>query len=121
EGVARTRDLHAGFVVPRGFVLVGLVAAEDGFVGRRAERQVQRIVDAAETEALARLNVQGDSGRQLVAGDDARRDAVRRGFILAVVAVGKEAAGDEPAGFVKLVIARAGRHRETIGDVVARF
>ena len=52
------------------------MAAERHEVLRRAQRHVERIVDAAEAEALRDLGVEVRVFRQLVAGDDARREAV---------------------------------------------
>src|SRR6202007_80199 len=79
ERAAATGDLRlrADLVVPQRFVIPRVVAAEGSAVGRRTEREVERIVEAAEAEALRDLRVQARGVGELVAGHDARGDAVR--------------------------------------------
>ena len=118
EGYAADARLHAAFVVPQRLVVIVLVAAEDRPVLGRAQRDVQRVVHAAEAEALRGLGVEGDGVRRLVAEQEAWGEAVRRGLVGAVVAIGEQAARLELAGFAEVVVAAAGRRGQLAHRVV---
>src|SRR3546814_6148298 len=85
EGDSAELRLHPAFIVPQSFVVVARAAAEGLRVGSVryaavAERQVERIVDAAEAEALRRLGIEGDAVGDIVAEQQARRETGRRGL-----------------------------------------
>src|SRR5215217_7085962 len=81
EGEPALRIFDARFVVPQRLVFVSALAAEDLEVLWRAERHVQRIVDAAETEALGGLEVYAEIAIGFVARNEAGRDAIGLGFL----------------------------------------
>ena len=70
------RIFEAGFIVPERFVLVGLEPAKGGDVRPAAQRNVQRIVDAAEPETLGCLKVDAEVAVRLPAQDAARIEPV---------------------------------------------
>ena len=117
--VAAGARLDARLVVPQGLVVVVLEAAEDGLVFVRAQRVVQRIVDAAEAEALRGLGIEGHAVVELVAHQKARGDAVGGGLVHDVVVAGREqAALGDRALLVEVVVARAAGEGQAIGNVV---
>ncbi len=79
ERDAVLRIFDPSLIVPQRFVLVGRSRerAVDGLIGSAAERNVQRIVDAAETEALGDLDVDAEVAVRLPAERSARAEAVR--------------------------------------------
>src|SRR6476661_5882373 len=103
EGDAALRIFDAGFIVPERLILVGLEAAEGRKVARAAKRRVQRVVDAAETEALRDLRVDAEAVAGLPAHDPARREAARTGLVRAIVAVREDAARVEASFFMEVV------------------
>ena len=110
--------LDADLVVPDRLVRPGLAAAERDEVLRRAQRHVERIVDAAEPEPARDLRVQVGVVRQLVGGDEARRDAVGVGRAglrherRAGVVVGEDAVEDLLLVLAEVVVAQAAGQAE---------
>ena len=89
------------------------MAAVGGQIRGRAQADVERIVDAAETEAARRLRgelhvVAGTEGQ-----DDARRKAVRahRTRLVRVALVGEDAGEGEQSILAEIVVAQAGGQR----------
>ena len=121
EGEAALRIFDAGFVVPQRLVVISAEAPEGLQIATRAERHVDRVVDAAQAEALGRLNVDAEVVRRLPRGDHARRESVRLRLVAkADDVVGELAARDEVAFLVEAVITPAAGHLE-LAEVVARF
>src|SRR5437868_5465492 len=81
EGDTVPRIFEAGFIIPQRLVPVGLEAAEGREIRPRAQRDVERVIDAAEAEALGRLNVDAQASVRLPAEDPARREAFRTGLV----------------------------------------
>ena len=113
EGDRAAAELEAGLVVPQGLVVVGRTVAEglrdDPGRSAFAQRNVQRVVDSAEAEALRSLEVDAEIAVGLPGDDRARGEAVRLGLVADEhVAVGKDAARDEVAAFLEAVVAAAG-------------
>ncbi len=115
------RRLEPGFVVPHLLIAIRLEAAEDRLVLRRTQRLVERVVDAAQTEALRYLCVQCHRVTQVVARHHARSEAVGCGRVGLVVPVGEQAAREETTRLVEVVPATTRRELQCIGDIEAHL
>lgn len=92
---------------------------KDGLVFVRAQRDIQRIIDAAATEALGSLGIDAHGIRHVVLDQYAGRHALRVGLVdPPTVAIGKQAAAGDGALFFVVVIAGARGHTELVIDVV---
>src|SRR3546814_18369388 len=79
---------------------------------------VERIVDAAEAEALRRLGIEGDAVGDIVAEQQERRETGRRGLDAGVVDVGEQAARHEAPALIQGIIAPADSIGAATGDIV---
>ena len=98
---------EAQFVVPQGFVVVGLEGAELFEVAPGAQGGVQRVVDTAEAKALRHLRVDAHRVAERVAGHKARVETVGCGVVRLPVGIGEHAPRGEAARFLEVVPATA--------------
>ena len=97
------RGLRPGLVVPELLVLPGVAAAERLQIPERADRHVERIVDAAEAEALGNLGVDLRGLRHVETGDEPRRRAGGGDVALGGAGVGEDAVEGLDAVLVEVV------------------
>ncbi len=120
ERDSAARIFYARFIVPQRLVVVDLETAENRDVGRAAQRDVERVIDTAEAEALGRLQVYAEVAARLPRQDAARGKAARLGLVGAVIVVGEDSARVELAFFVEAIITTAAGDLE-LAEVIARL
>ena len=108
--------LGAHFVIPERFIVPGGAVTKGLQIPRRAERRIERVVNAAEAEALRHLRVHLRRLGHGVAGDDPRSNASCRRRPFAVERIGKQAVERLGAPLVEVVPAETAGQAEPVGD-----
>ena len=97
------------------------MAAECREIGRRAERNIERIVDAAEAESFCDLRIEAPVVADLIAQHHARREASCLRFSVRRAGIGEDAVERLYTLFVEGVIAKAAGEIEPVIDGIRSF